>query len=364
MKEASSWPDGKPDSKKIPVAVLGATGSVGQRFVSLLAAHPWFDLVALTASPRSAGKPYAEAVQLLQATPLPERAAQLTLKLTEPAAVPACPLVFSALDADVAGSAETAFAADGRVVVSNARNHRMDPDVPLLVPEVNPEHLALVGRQSFGRGAILTNPNCSTIGLALALKPLADAFGLERVQVVTLQAVSGAGIPGVPSFQLLDNLIPYIAREEEKIEQETQKILGHLPEGGSAVLPHGLKISAACNRVAVIDGHTLCVSVGLGQKASAEEVRAAWENFRGEPQRLGLPSAPARPIVYLDGPDVPQPRLHRDLGGGMTTSIGRLRPCPLFDFKFVALSHNTLRGAAGGALLVAELAVAHGQVDA
>jgi aspartate-semialdehyde dehydrogenase len=237
----------------------------------------------------------------------------------------------------------------------------MDPGVPLVVPEVNPGHLDLVAdRLAAGGGAILANPNCSTIGLALALAPLDAAFGVERVSVVTMQAVSGAGLPGVPSLLALDNLVPWIAGEEEKIETEPAKILGRL-EGGR-LAPHPMVVSAAANRVAVTDGHTLCVSVALGRRAEAAELRAAWDGFAGEPQRLGLPTAPQRPVRYLDAPDAPQPRLHRDLDRGMAATVGRLRPCPLVDYKFVTLSHNTLRGAAGGAVLLAELAAARGLV--
>lgn len=348
-------------SERIPVAVLGATGSVGQRFLTLLADHPWFDPVVLTASDRSAGRLYAEAAPWMQARPLDARLAGLTLAPTEPAAVAGCPLVFSALDAGVAGPVEAALAAAGHLVVTNAGSHRMDADVPLLVPEVNAGHLDAVRERAQG-GAILANPNCSTIGLALALAPLATAFGLAKVHAVTMQALSGAGLPGVPSMAILDNLIPYIANEEEKIERELRKILGGVdPETGGFV-EHPVVVSAQCNRVAVLDGHTACVSVTLDRPATEADLVAAWEAFAGEPQRLGLPSAPRRPVHVLDRPDGPQPRLHRDLDGGMAAVVGRLRRCPLADFKFVVLSHNTIRGAAGGALLVAELAVARGMV--
>jgi aspartate-semialdehyde dehydrogenase len=349
--------------ERIPVAVLGATGSVGQRFVALLAEHPWFELAALTASERSAGKPYGEVVQWVQSTPLPAAAAERVVQPTRPSSAGGCPLVFSALDAEVAGTAELAFAEAGCLVVSNARNHRMDPAVPLMVPEVNAEHLALIeGSRGEGGGAIVTNPNCSTIGLVLALKPLADAFGLTRAHVVTLQAVSGAGIPGLPSLRILDNVIPHIAGEEEKIEAETRKILGRLVEG--RIADYEIVISAQCNRVPVVDGHLICVSVGLERRASVADLRAAFENFTGEPQRLLLPSSPGRPIVYLEDPDAPQPRLHREIEGGMAAVVGRLRKCPLLDFKFVVLSHNTLRGAARGSLLVAEQIVARARLEA
>lgn len=338
---------------RIPVAVLGATGSVGQRFVQLLARHPWFRVAELTASDRSAGKSYAEAAGWYQDEPIPPAIAALTVKHTDPLAAPLeSRLLFSALDAGAADHVEAPYAEAGHVVVSNARSHRMAPDVPLLVPEVNAHHLGLLEGQRFRPGAILTNPNCSTIGLTLALKPLHDAFGLEAVHVVTMQAISGAGLPGVPSMAITDNVIPFIGGEEDKLETETLKILGDAD----------IKISAACNRVPVIDGHTECVSVKLRAPASLEEVRRAFEEFRGEPQRLGLPSAPERPLHLLDERDRPQPRLDRNRDRGMATSIGRLRPCPLFHYKFVLLSHNTLRGAAGGSILVAELAIAQGRL--
>lgn len=354
--------ESSPIRERVPVAVLGATGSVGQRFVALLADHPWFELRALTASDRSAGRPYCDAASWAQTTPMPPAFAGRTLERTVPEATEGCPLVFSALDSGVAGEAESAFAAAGRLVVSNSRNHRMDPDVPLVVPEVNADHLGLVPKaaQREGRGAILTNPNCSTIGLVMALKPLVDAFGVERVHVATLQALSGAGLPGVPGLLTVDNAIPYISGEEEKLETEPLKILG--TRAGEGIEQAHITVSAQCNRVAVSDGHTLCVSVGLGRRAEASELREAWESFRGEPQDLELPSAPKRPVHVLDDADAPQPRLHRDLEGGMAVSVGRVRPCPLLDFRFVALVHNTLRGAAGGALLLGELALRRGLV--
>lgn len=355
----SGHPAGLPGGP-VPVAILGATGSVGQRFVQLLASHPWFEIRAVTASERSAGKPYAETVRWMQTAPLPAKVAGLELRPTEPASADGCRIVFSALDAAVAGPLEEAFAAASHLVVSNAKSHRMDRDVPLLVPEVNADHLELARHQRFGRGALLTNPNCSTIGLVLALKPLVAAFGVERVHVVSMQALSGAGVPGVPAMSSLDNLIPYISGEEEKIETETRKILGRVAGGEIEYLD--VAISATCNRVPVTDGHTLCVSVALRAPAEPADLLAAWESFRGEPQLLGLPLAPARPVHVLDAPDAPQPRLHRDLEHGMAASVGRLRRCPLFDYKFVTLSHNTLRGAAGGAVLVAELALARGLV--
>jgi len=340
-------------TERIPVAVLGATGSVGQRFISLLEHHPWFELTTVAASAKNAGRTYGEAVRWDSARPLPAAAAELVLR--EASAPVAEPLVFSALDAGVAGEIETACAAAGALVVSNAASHRMDRDVPLLVPEVNSDHLDLLDAQTWA-GGLITNPNCSTIGLVLALAPLHRAFGVRRVHVVTMQALSGAGSTGVPAMAALDNLIPYIPGEEEKLASETARILGRLANG--EVSPAEVVVSAQCNRVAVLDGHTECVSVELGQEATREQILAAWEEFSGPPQELDLPSAPARPTLYLDDPDAPQPRVHRELDKGMACTIGRLQPCPVLGWRFVCLSHNTLRGAAGGALLAAELAVA------
>jgi len=325
----------------------------------LLEGHPWFRLGSVTASERSAGRPYEEAARWVLPTPIPEEVVGMQVRPTGPELEEG--LLFSALDSSVAGPIEAEYAARGHVVVSNARNHRMDEDVPLLVPEVNPDHLDLVARQSFGGGAIITNPNCSTIGMALALAPLHRAFGVKRVNVVTLQAISGAGIRGVSSLQIIDNIVPFISGEEEKLETEPLKILGELSDG--LVSPASLTVSAQCNRVPVVDGHTLCVSVELERAVSAEAIIDAWDSFRGEPHALGLPSAPERPVVYVDEPDQPQPRMHRDLGNGMSVAVGRLRPCPLLDWKFVTTSHNMVRGAAGGALLCAELAVARRAVE-
>ena len=357
----SNSPMSNSPSRKIPVAVLGATGSVGQRFAAMLDGHPWFEVACLAASQRSVGLPYREAVRWVQPMPLPERLAGMSVVPCEPEATGDCRLAFSALGSEVAEQTEEAFAAAGCWVVSNARSHRLHPRVPLVVPEVNPEHLELAARQEFGPGRILTNPNCSTIGLTLALKPLVDAFGVEACHVVTMQGLSGAGLTGVPGMQVPDNLIPYIAGEEEKFENEAAKILGRLRDDG--IEPYRLPISAHCNRVPVSDGHTECVSLALGTPAAPEELIEAWSSFAGEPQRLELPSAPRPVIHYLAEPDAPQPRLHRDLGAGMAISVGRLRPCPLLDYRFVTLSHNTVRGAAGGSILLAELAVARGLLD-
>lgn len=334
---------------KVPVAILGATGSVGQRFVQLLSHHPWFNVTAVAASEKSQGKKYRDIVNWLQSTPLPDDIGNLEVLPCEPN-LPAT-LTFSALDSTVAGEIETAFAKAGYVVNSNARNHRMDPDVPLLIPEVNASELSLVKTQKFEKGMIVTNPNCSTIGLCIALKPLLDNFGLEAVHVVTLQAISGAGYPGVASLDILDNVIPFILGEEQKMETEPLKIL-----------KNDFKISAQCNRVPVTDGHLACVSVKLKNKGSKEELIKAWRTFKGEAQTLKLPSAPENPIYYFDELNLPQPKRQRDLDKGMAISIGRLQECPLFDYKFVLLSHNTLRGAAGGAILIAELMLRHGLI--
>jgi len=351
-----------PPKTPIPVAVLGATGSVGQRFVQLLDGHPWLELAVVTGSERSLGRPYGEAARWILDTPMPAAAAALTVRETAPG-LPA-PLVFSALGGDVAGPLERDLAQAGHLVVSNASAHRMDADVPLLVPEVNADHLALAAAQRFAAGgAILTNPNCSTIGLVSALAPIHRAFGLDAVLVTTLQAVSGAGLPGVASLAILDNVIPFIGGEEEKLESELRKILGRLAGAGPddyRVEPASITVSAQCTRVPVSDGHTECVSFRLRKEASLRGLRRALAEHEGEPQRLRLPSAPRPAVVVLDDADRPQPRLDRGRGGGMTTTVGRLRPCPVLGWKLVLLSHNTVRGAAGGALLVAELALARG----
>lgn len=344
--------------KKIPVAILGATGSVGQRFIELLINHPWFEVAELAASDRSAGKKYSEAVNWIMQTPLPEKFANMIVKRSEPNLD--SKIAFSGLDASVAGEIETAFAEAGYYVISNARNHRFDDDVPLMIPEVNYEHLELLKSQKY-KGGIVTNPNCSTIGMALALKPLYDNFGLEAVNVVTLQAISGAGYPGLPSLDIIDNVVPFIGGEEKKMETEPSKILGKLEKDKISFAD--FKISAQCNRVAVIDGHTECVQVKLGKKVSAEEIIKVWKNYKSLPQQLNLPSAPINPIVYLNEDKYPQPKIHRNIDKGMAASVGRLRECSLFDYKFVVLSHNTIRGAAGGTILIAELMKAKGYLD-
>jgi aspartate-semialdehyde dehydrogenase len=346
---------------RLRAGVLGATGAVGQRFVQLLAGHPWFDLVALAASERSAGKSYAEAVSWRLDVPLPAAAAGLPVRPAEPGR--ACDIVFSARDAAVAGPIEEAFARAGYAVLSNARNHRMEEDVPLLVPEINADHAELIAIQQKRRGwkgFIATNPNCSTATLTLALAPLDCRFGIKSVAVTTLQAVSGAGYPGVPSLDILGNVVPYIAGEEEKIERETRKILGK--RSGDAVSLHPMVVSAQTTRVPVVDGHTVSVFVSLDRKPDLEEVRDAFRTFSGPPQQLGLPSAPAHPTVLFDAPDRPQPRLDINVERGMATLVGRVRPCELMGWKFIALGHNTIRGAAGAAILNAELLKAKGLI--
>lgn len=336
---------------KISVAVLGATGSVGQKFVQLLANHPWFEVKEVVASARSAGKRYDAAANWFLEGAIPKNVAGLIVKTTSEKLQ--SKLLFSGMDAAVAGEAETDYARRGHMVVSNSKNHRFDADVPLMIPEVNADHLALLQQQNYGSGKIITNPNCSTIGAVMALKPLQDAFGLEAVNIVTMQALSGAGVPGVSSLTILDNVVPHIGGEEAKIESEPLKILGTFNSG--KIEHAALKISAQCNRVSVIDGHLEAIQVKLKKKPSAQEMIAVWQNFKGVPQELKLPSAPAQPIHYFTDPAFPQPRLHRELEGGMAVSVGGLRACNLFDFKFNVLSHNTVRGAAGGAILCAEL---------
>jgi aspartate-semialdehyde dehydrogenase len=340
---------------RIPVAVLGATGAVGQRFVSLLDGHPWFRVGALAASDRSAGKRYGEAVRWFLERPMPEWARDMEVAPCRPGLD--ARVAFSGLDSSVAGEIEEEFARGGHVVVSNSRNHRMDSDVPLLVPEINAEHLSLVEEQKRrrpGGGFIVTNPNCSTVGLVMAAAPIHRAFGIKRVLAATLQAVSGAGYPGVPSADILDNVIPYIGNEEEKMESETLKILGE------ARRPAAFTVSAHCHRVHVSDGHTIALSIETADKATPEEATRALRDFRSTLAPLGLPSLPERPIEVRDEPDRPQPRFDRMAGGGMTVSVGRVRRCPVLDLKLVALVHNTIRGAAGVAILNAELLKAKG----
>ncbi|MGE0449331.1 MAG: aspartate-semialdehyde dehydrogenase [Vicinamibacterales bacterium] len=343
----------------IPVGILGATGMVGQQFIALLADHPWFKVTYLGASERSAGKPFREAAAWRLPNRLPAEIADKVVEAAAPGTAPM--LVFSGLDSSVAGEIEAAFAQAGHTVVSNSRNYRMFDTVPLMIPEVNGDHLALLEAQSAAhgwKGRILTNPNCATVVLAMALAPLRQ-FGLTSTMVTTLQAISGAGYPGVPSWDILGNIIPHIGGgEEEKIETETKKILGTL--GAGRVEDHPVRVSATTTRVPVQNGHTGSIAIGLEQKPDPAAIVDAWRSFRGRPQELGLPSAPPQPVVYLDEVNRPQPLLDANRDGGMTVSVGRLRPCPLFDYKFVALGHNTIRGAAGAAILNAELMHAEG----
>jgi aspartate-semialdehyde dehydrogenase len=346
--------------RKIRAGVLGATGIVGQRLVSLLADHPWFELTEVAASERSSGKTYAEAARWHLDAPIPGTARDLIVKGLDPSLD--CDFVFSALDSSVAGAAEEEFARAGYPVVSNSRNHRTAPDVPLLIPEVNAAHLDAIPRQQKNRGYdtgfIVTNPNCSTAGLVLVLKPLADAFGLEKVFVVTLQAISGAGYPGVASLDIQGNVVPFISGEEEKMESEPQKLLGKWD--GSRFVDAGLGLSAHCNRVPVVDGHLECVSVGLKKIASLDEVREALRTFEIDAELASLPTAIRNPIVVLEEENRPQPRRDVNAGNGMAAVVGRVRECPLLDVKLTLLSHNLVRGAAGAALLNAELLAARG----
>ena len=346
--------------KKLRAGVLGATGLVGQRIVHLLASHPWFELTEVAASERSSGKTYAEAVRWHLDAPIPEAARKLIVKGLDPSLE--CDFVFSALDSSVAGAAEEDFARAGYPVVSNSRNHRMDPDVPLLIPEVNAQHLDAIPLQQKNRGYdtgfIVTNPNCSTAGLVLVLKPLADAFGLEKIFVVTLQAISGAGYPGVPSVDIQGNVVPFISGEEEKLESEPQKLLGKWD--GARFVEAGLGITAHCNRVPVLDGHLECVSLSLKKVASLREVREALQTFEVSSELASLPSALRNPVVVLDAEDRPQTRRDVNAGNGMAAVVGRVRECPLLDVKLTLLSHNLVRGAAGAALLNAELLAARG----
>ena len=349
-------------NKKIPIGILGATGVVGQRFIQMLEGHPWFEVAWVAASDRSEGKTYAEAARWRLKTAIPASVGAMTISPATPAEAPK--IIFAALDSSIAAELEPRFAEAGCAVVSNSSALRMQSDVPLVIPEVNPDHIKLIDTQLWWKktgGYVVTNPNCSAIGLVLALAPLQRRFGLEAVMAVTMQAVSGAGYPGVASLDILGNVIPFIRNEEEKMEEETLKLLGKV--NGSKIDPASFAMSAQCNRVAVEDGHTESVSVRLKTKAKPQEIIAAWNAYRSEPQELKLPSAPERPVVYLEANDRPQPRFDVDMGAGMTTAVGRLRPCGVLDWKFTVLSHNTIRGAAGAAVLNAELLKAKGYLD-
>lgn len=340
-------------SSKIPVAILGATGTVGQKLIRLLEHHPWFDIHSLTASEASAGRPYADVVRWRETTPVPERIGQLVVQRSDrPTGLP---LAFSALDTQAAATIEPLWAVAGSVVVTNASPFRLAPDVPLIIPEVNAGDLALLAGQRTGRGwpgAIVANPNCTTTGLALVLAPLHRAFGVDRLFVSTMQAISGAGWPGVASLDIVGNVIPFIAGEEEKVEQETRKLLG-----SSTV------VSAHTNRVPVIDGHTETVSIGFSNRVSPETVATTLAAWRASELVRSLPSSPAVPIYVDTRPDRPQPRLDLDQGAGMSVTVGRIRPCPLLDVRLVLLCHNTVRGAAGATIQNAELLVSTGVVS-
>ena len=370
------------------VALLGATGTVGQRFCALLEDHPQFRLERLFASERSAGLPYESAVRWLGESSCPERLRGIQVEQATPEALArlgsdGVSIVFSALDASVAEELERACAAGGAAVFSNASSHRMHPHVPLVVPEVNGEHLALMQGQAWqhaaaegtGSGSIVTNPNCSTIGLTLALAPLLRKFGLSRVQLVSLQALSGAGLVNGEPLRIENNIVPFISSEEDKLASESRKILGALNEGPEpGIQLSDVTVSATCTRVPVMDGHTLCVSVELDEPATAEDLRKCWASFEAAPQEMKLPSAPQPLVHVLDEQDGPQPARQVDLGGGMAISVGRLRPEALYGedtqtaesprrgWKFITLSHNLVRGAAGGSLLNAELALATGRI--
>ncbi len=346
-------------SAKIPVAILGATGAVGQRFVQLLAAHPWFEVAAVAASERSSGRCYADACRWVISGDPPPTVGDMVVSPLEPG-LPAR-IVFSALPSSVARQVEPLFARAGYLVCSNASAFRYEPDVPLIIPEVNADHLALVERQRAERdwpGLIVTSPNCTTTGMVIPLKPLDQAFGLRQVVAVSMQAISGAGHPGIPSLDILDNVVPYIGGEEAKMEEETRLLLGRAEHGRR--LPADIVVSAHANRVPVLDGHTICLSIGLSRAPSIPEAIAALANFRGPADVRELPSAPKRPVVVRPEPDRPQPRRDRDAEAGMAVTVGRVRECPLLDLRLVSVSHNTLRGAASGSILNAELLVAKG----
>jgi aspartate-semialdehyde dehydrogenase len=352
------------------VGILGATGMVGQRFIQLLENHPWFNITWLAASDRSAGKTFAEACAWKLDTPLPARIAEIVIQPNTPeASTTKLPrIIFAALDADIARDLEPRFAAAGCAVISNSSAFRMSPDVPLVVPEVNADHLAVLESQPTRRtsgGYIVTNPNCCAIGLVLPLAPLEARFGIDKLFVSTMQAISGAGYPGVASLDILGNVVPYIKNEEEKLQEEVAKLLGTSTSTGFN--PAGLTLSAMCNRVAVVDGHTECVSIKLRTPATREEILAAWADFQPLHGKglngLHLPSAPLVPVEFAPEETRPQPRLDLMRGQGMTTTVGRLRPCTLFDWKFTLLSHNTIRGAAGAAILNAEILAVMGKFD-
>jgi aspartate-semialdehyde dehydrogenase len=352
----------QPASRKIAVAVLGATGAVGQTFVRLLDGHPWFELREVAASERSAGKSYADATKWLEGE-MPASVANLTVAACTPEQISA-PIVFSALDSSVAGETELAFARAGRIVFSNAKNHRMAPDIPLLIPEVNAGHAAVLDAQRAQRGwpgAIVTNSNCVAAVAVMPLAPLHAAFGIESLFIASMQAVSGAGYPGVPSLDILGNVIPYIADEEPKLEAELQKLLGGISANG--IEPATFAVTSHTNRVPVEHGHTTCMSVGFKTKCTPDEALRVLREWQGCAEAMGLPSRPEHPIVITDRPDRPQPRRDVGAGKGMTVTVGRVREDNIFDLRLVAMGSNTIRGAAGGSILNAELLVSRGVID-
>lgn len=356
--------------KKIPVGILGATGMVGQQYLQLLANHPWFDLCFLASSELSAGKPYCEAVsgRWHMNTPIPERFLNSPVRSIDEIelARKSCSFVFSAVSNDAAKIYEERYAEKGIPVISNAGYHRRSTDVPVLIPEVNPEHAKIIPIQqknrNWKRGFIVAKPNCSLQSYMIPLAPLHQQFQVKRLLITTLQATSGAGYPGVSSLDIIDNVIPYIANEEEKSEQEPLKIWGHI-EDNNICSTSSIAISAHCNRVPVLDGHLACVSVQFNQKPTKEEILNLWKDFSALPQQLQLPSAPNHPIIYREESDRPQPRLDRIAGNGMSVTVGRLRNCSVFDYRFAALSHNTIRGAAGGGILNAEFLMQQGYLE-
>lgn len=353
--------------ERIPVGILGATGMVGQNYLRLLANHPWFEVCFLCASPRSAGQSYKDAVQNRwhMPTPLPPKESELPVHSIDQIelAQKKCRFVFSAVNSEIAKDYEEQYAMAGLPVISNAGHHRQTPDVPILIPEINASHLSILSSQQSARGwskgFIITKPNCSIQSYMLPLAPLHEKFGLKKLIATTMQAVSGAGYPGLSSWDINENVIPYIAKEEEKSEREPLKIFGHI-HNRQIIPAKDILISAHCNRVPVLDGHLACVSVEFENKPSQEEILSLWNSYRTLPQDLNLPSAPEKTIIYRDEPNRPQPRLDRNAGKGMAVTVGRLRPCNLLHFRFAALSHNTLRGAAGGGILNAELLVKQG----
>ena len=345
-----------------PVAILGATGAVGQTFIRLLSNHPWFEIAEVAASERSEGKTYAEAARWLEGE-MPEVVKGMVVKSTDASRITS-PIAFSALDSSVAGDVERAFALAGKFVLSNAKNFRMDPDVPLVIPEVNADHMQLLDRQRRERGwkgAIVTNANCAATVAAVALAPLEQAFGIDKLFLVTMQAVSGAGYPGVPSLDILGNVIPYIADEEPKLEKEMTKLLGRYVN--DSVAPAPMKVSSHTNRVAVEHGHTVCITASFNSRVTPEDATRVLREWRGSEDTRNLPSSPEHPLVVTDEPNRPQPRRDVNAGAGMTVTVGRVRPDPILDIRMVALGHNTIRGAAGGSVLNAELLAATGRLD-